>query len=162
MISSLQSSFDFETPGQPNGRSAVPQARPSWPGKPGIQSGGVHREHRTARHYRQCTENDLLRARNQQLGNRLSKNYTDRRTAQLEFRGELFNAFNHAQFFQPDGNFTDGSDFRACEARAGSSRGAVRAEVVLLAEAKPTEKRWSATRRSPRPSYAQKFRFDPY
>jgi hypothetical protein len=29
----------------------------------------------------------------------------------LEFRGELFNAFNHAQFFQPDGNFTDGSDF---------------------------------------------------
>jgi len=29
----------------------------------------------------------------------------------LEFRGELFNAFNHAQFFQPDGNITDGSDF---------------------------------------------------
>ena len=29
----------------------------------------------------------------------------------IEFRGELFNAFNHAQFFQPDGNFTDGTDF---------------------------------------------------
>ncbi len=29
----------------------------------------------------------------------------------LEFRGELFNAFNHAQFFQPDGNITDGTDF---------------------------------------------------
>jgi hypothetical protein len=29
----------------------------------------------------------------------------------LEFRGELFNAFNHAQFFQPDGNTTDGTDF---------------------------------------------------
>lgn len=29
----------------------------------------------------------------------------------LEFRGELFNVFNHAQFFQPDGNITDGPDF---------------------------------------------------
>jgi hypothetical protein len=29
----------------------------------------------------------------------------------FEFHGELFNAFNHAQFFQPDGNITDGSDF---------------------------------------------------
>jgi hypothetical protein len=29
----------------------------------------------------------------------------------LEFRGELFNAFNHTQFFQPDGNTTDGTDF---------------------------------------------------
>jgi len=53
----------------------------------------------------------LLRAGDQQLGNRLFENYADRRTTQLEFRGELFNAFNHAQFFQPDGNFTDGSDF---------------------------------------------------
>ena len=29
----------------------------------------------------------------------------------LEFHGELFNAFNRSQFFQPDGNITDGSDF---------------------------------------------------
>jgi hypothetical protein len=29
----------------------------------------------------------------------------------LQFRGELFNAFNHPQFFQPDGNTTDGEDF---------------------------------------------------
>ena len=29
----------------------------------------------------------------------------------LEFRGELFNAFNHPQFFQPDGNITNGADF---------------------------------------------------
>jgi hypothetical protein len=27
----------------------------------------------------------------------------------LEFRAELFNAFNHAQFNLPDGNITDGS-----------------------------------------------------
>jgi hypothetical protein len=29
----------------------------------------------------------------------------------FEFRAEFFNAFNHTQFFNPDGNTTDGSDF---------------------------------------------------
>jgi hypothetical protein len=29
----------------------------------------------------------------------------------LEFRTELFNVFNHTQFFNPDGNISDGADF---------------------------------------------------
>jgi len=29
----------------------------------------------------------------------------------LQFRAEFFNIFNHTQFFQPDGNITDGTDF---------------------------------------------------
>jgi hypothetical protein len=29
----------------------------------------------------------------------------------LEFRWDIFNAFNHTRFFNPDGNVTDGSDF---------------------------------------------------
>ncbi len=29
----------------------------------------------------------------------------------VQFRAELFNVFNYAQFYQPDGNITDGSDF---------------------------------------------------
>jgi len=29
----------------------------------------------------------------------------------LQFRGEIYNLFNHTQFYQPDGNVTDGSDF---------------------------------------------------
>ena len=29
----------------------------------------------------------------------------------LQFRGEIYNLFNHTQFFQPDGNITDGTDF---------------------------------------------------
>ena len=29
----------------------------------------------------------------------------------VQFRGEIYNIFNHTQFFQPDGNTTDGSDF---------------------------------------------------
>jgi hypothetical protein len=29
----------------------------------------------------------------------------------FEFRGELFNVFNHTQFYNPDGNITDGTQF---------------------------------------------------
>jgi hypothetical protein len=29
----------------------------------------------------------------------------------FEFRGELFNVFNHTQFYNPDGNSTDGTQF---------------------------------------------------
>ena len=29
----------------------------------------------------------------------------------LEFRTEIFNVFNHTQFFNPDGNITDGTSF---------------------------------------------------
>jgi hypothetical protein len=39
----------------------------------------------------------------------------------LEFRTELINVFNHTQFFNPDGDITDGASFgqvsRAQEAR---------------------------------------------
>jgi hypothetical protein len=32
-------------------------------------------------------------------------------TKRVDFRGEFFNIFNHTQFFNPDGNFSDGSQF---------------------------------------------------
>jgi len=32
-------------------------------------------------------------------------------TMHVEFRAELFNVFNHAQFLNPDGNISDGADF---------------------------------------------------
>jgi hypothetical protein len=34
-----------------------------------------------------------------------------RETMHIEFRAELFNVFNHAQFLNPDGNISDGQDF---------------------------------------------------
>ena len=30
---------------------------------------------------------------------------------ELQFRSEIYNVFNHTQFYQPDGNTTDGGDF---------------------------------------------------
>jgi hypothetical protein len=32
-------------------------------------------------------------------------------TRRLDFRAEFFNVFNHTQFFTPDGNTSDGSQF---------------------------------------------------
>jgi hypothetical protein len=32
-------------------------------------------------------------------------------TRRIDFRAELFNIFNHTQFFNPDGNTSDGSQF---------------------------------------------------
>jgi carboxypeptidase family protein len=107
----LQSSFDFETPGQPNVAAPFQKLDPRGPGNLGFNPGAF-------------TENTVAPGT---IGNAprtvccgpginnweiaflkitpLSERF------KLEFRGELFNAFNHAQFFQPDGNFTDGSDF---------------------------------------------------
>jgi hypothetical protein len=107
----LQSSFDFETPGQPNIAAPFHKLDPRGPGNLGFNPGAF-------------TENTVPPGT---IGNAprticcgpginnweiaflkitpLSERF------RLEFRGELFNAFNHAQFFQPDGNFTDGSDF---------------------------------------------------
>jgi Carboxypeptidase regulatory-like domain len=39
------------------------------------------------------------------------KNISVSETKHFEFRAELFNVFNHTQFFNPDGNSTDGSQF---------------------------------------------------
>jgi len=107
----LQSSFDFETPGQPNIAAPFHKLDPRGPGNLGFNPDAF-------------TENTVLPGT---IGNAprtvccgpginnweiaflkitpLSERF------KMEFRGELFNAFNHAQFFQPDGNFTDGSDF---------------------------------------------------
>ena len=39
------------------------------------------------------------------------KNIPVNERTHFEFRGEIFNLFNHTQFFNPDGNSTDGSQF---------------------------------------------------
>jgi hypothetical protein len=39
------------------------------------------------------------------------KNIPTTETTHIEFRAELFNAFNHTQFFNPDGNITNGTEF---------------------------------------------------
>jgi hypothetical protein len=41
----------------------------------------------------------------------LMKNIAVNERTHLEFRTEVFNVFNHTQFYNPDGNSTDGTQF---------------------------------------------------
>jgi len=107
----LQSSFDFETPGQPNIAAPFHKLNPRGPGNLGfnpdaftedtVPAGTIGNAPRTI-----CCGPGI---NNWEIGFQKFTPISER--FKLEFRGELFNAFNHAQFFQPDGNFTDGSDF---------------------------------------------------
>jgi len=107
----LQSSFDFETPGQPNVAAPFHKLDPRGPGNLGfnpdaftentVAPGTIGNAPRTI-----CCGPGI---NNWEIAFLKITPLTER--FKLEFRGELFNAFNHAQFFQPDGNFTDGSDF---------------------------------------------------
>ena len=107
----LQSSFDFETPGQPNVAAPFQKLNPRGPGNLGfnpsaftedtVPPGTIGNAPRTICCGPGINNWEMAFLKITPLSERFK----------LEFRGELFNAFNHAQFFQPDGNFTDGSDF---------------------------------------------------
>ncbi len=107
----LQGSFDFETPGQPNIDQPFRRLDPRGPGNLGfnpdaftnntVTPGTIGNAPRTV-----CCGPGL---NNWEFSFQKQIPLSER--LRLEFHGELFNAFNHAQFFQPDGNITDGSDF---------------------------------------------------
>ena len=111
----LQNSFDFELPG-----------------KPDLTSSFVTYDPRTHNGYFFCDQNSptacsLQTAALGSLGSAprticcgpgianfdfsLQKVTTFRETQAIEFRAEFFNAFNHTQFLNPDGNISDGADF---------------------------------------------------
>lgn len=123
----LMNSFDFELPGEPDQLSKFGWQRPQKNGNyyfnPQIFTenatdptcGGVP--------YTGCYDPSLLG----RVGNAprticcgpgisdsdfaVIKTIPTTEKTHLEFRGEIFNIFNHTQFFNPDGNSTDGSQF---------------------------------------------------
>jgi Carboxypeptidase regulatory-like domain len=107
----LQSSFDFETPGQPDIAAPFHRLDPRGPGNLGfnpdaftedtVVPGTIGNAPRTV-----CCGPGI---NNWEFGFMKSTPIAEK--YKVEFRGELFNAFNHAQFFQPDGNTTNGTDF---------------------------------------------------
>jgi carboxypeptidase family protein len=126
----LQSSFDFETPGEPNLLAPFKKLNPRGPGNLGFDpssfSTGCIDPADTSNLQALCSNDpggvvlgtigNAPRTiccgpgiNNWEIGFQKVTPLTER--TRLEFRGELFNAFNHAQFFQPDGNTTDGADF---------------------------------------------------
>jgi hypothetical protein len=107
----LQSSFDFETPGQPNVAAPFHRLDPRGPGNLGfnpdaftedtVPPGTIGNAPRTVCCGPGINNWDFTFIKITPLSERF----------RLEFRSDFLNAFNHAQFFQPDGNITDGTDF---------------------------------------------------
>jgi len=105
----LMSSDDFESPGEPNQIAPFRRLDPQ-------NSGGYYFD-----------PSSFVNAPLGQIGNAprticcgpgtanldsgVHKIVAIREGMNLEFRTELFNVFNHTQFFNPDGDITDGASF---------------------------------------------------
>jgi len=126
----LQSSFDFETPGEPNVvapfKSVNPKAATCAFGTGPTSGTGITCQPINAGFdpNNSFTNSTVVPGtignaprtvccgpgiNNWELGFLKSTPISER--LRLEFRGQIFNVFNHSQFFQPDGNITNGSDF---------------------------------------------------
>jgi Carboxypeptidase regulatory-like domain/TonB dependent receptor len=111
----LMNSFDFELPGEPNQIAPFSWQRPQSNGNyyfnsPASQTsifseanvfGYVGSAPRTICCGPGISDTDISFIKNIPVNER----------SHFEFRAELFNLFNHTQFYNPDGNSTDGSQF---------------------------------------------------
>jgi len=109
----LQNSFDFLTPGEPNLVGKFRRLDPRGPGhyafdpsafsEPSAPDGKIGSSARTI-----CCGPGI-----NNFDFALLKDTSITERTRLQFRAEFFNIFNHAQFVNPDNNFSDGSDFGA-------------------------------------------------
>jgi hypothetical protein len=111
----LMNSFDFELPGEPDQlapfKTQHPQSNGNYYFNPATFTedttadpsllGRVGNAPRTICCGPGISNTDIA----------ILKNVALSETKRFEFRAELFNLFNHTQFFNPDGNSTDGSQF---------------------------------------------------
>ncbi|HZC25292.1 MAG TPA: hypothetical protein VE866_18305, partial [Candidatus Binatia bacterium] len=111
----LMNSFDFELPGEPNQVAPFTWQRP--------QKNGNYYFNNPTDQNSIFTENGVFgyvgsAPRTICCGPGISntdfvvmKNIPVTEKTHFEFRGEVFNIFNHTQFYNPDGNSTDGAQF---------------------------------------------------
>ncbi|HZQ93520.1 MAG TPA: carboxypeptidase regulatory-like domain-containing protein [Candidatus Sulfotelmatobacter sp.] len=106
----LMYSFDFELPGEPDlvapFRTMKPQKNGNYFFDPASFSedntfGRIGNSPRTICCGPHVSNTDFA----------ILKTFAISETKRVDFRGEFFNLFNHTQFFNPDGNFSDGSQF---------------------------------------------------
>jgi hypothetical protein len=111
----MQASFDFETPGQPNLVAPFKTLDPRGAGNLGFDPNSFSNDPTTTGPALGTIGNAPRTiccgpsANNTEFAILKETGFHER--YRLQFRAEIFNAFNHTQFFQPDGNITDGGDF---------------------------------------------------
>jgi hypothetical protein len=106
----LMYSFDFELPGEPDlvapFRTMKPQSNGNYFFDPNLFSedntfGRIGNSPRTICCGPHISQTDFA----------ILKTFAISEHKRIDFRAELFNIFNHTQFFNPDGNFSDGLQF---------------------------------------------------
>ncbi len=107
----LQNSFDFLTPGEPDLVSRFIPLNPRGPGhyafsplsfsEPSTPTGVIGSSARTICCGPGLNNTDFA----------VLKETSVTENTRVQFRAEFFNLFNQAQFFNPDGNFSDGAQF---------------------------------------------------
>jgi hypothetical protein len=106
----LMYSFDFELPGEPDlvapFRTNKPQSNGNYFFDPNSFSeantfGRIGNSPRTICCGPHISNTDFA----------VLKTFAISETKRIDFRGEFFNLFNHTQFYNPDGNFSDGAQF---------------------------------------------------
>ncbi len=111
----LMNSFDFELPGEPNQIAPFTWQRPQGNGNyyfntPSNQN-GIFTENGVFGYVGSAPRTICCGPGISQTDFVVIKNIPATEKTHFEFRAEVFNVFNHTQFYNPDGNSTDGTQF---------------------------------------------------
>ena len=107
----LMNSFDFELPGEPNQIAPFSWQRPQSNGNYYFSNGNIFTENGVFGYVGSAPRTICCGPGISESDFSVIKTIPTTEKTHLEFRGEIFNIFNHTQFYNPDGNSTDGSQF---------------------------------------------------
>jgi Carboxypeptidase regulatory-like domain len=106
----LMYSFDFELPGEPDLVAPFKTKRPQDNGLYYFDP-SVFSEDNTFGRIGNSPRTICCGPHQSQTDFAVLKTFATSERTHVDFRAEFFNIFNHTQFFNPDGNFTDGAQF---------------------------------------------------
>ena len=107
----LMNSFDFELPGEPNQIEPFTHQRPQDNSNYYFNNTSIFDNSSVFGYVGNAPRTICCGPGISQTDFVLMKNIAVTERTHAEFRAEVFNLFNHTQFYNPDGNITDGSQF---------------------------------------------------
>ena len=107
----LMNSFDFELPGEPNQIAPFTHQRPQDNSNYYFNNTSIFDNSSVFGYVGNAPRTICCGPGISQTDFVLMKNIAVTERTHAEFRAEVFNLFNHTQFYNPDGNITDGSQF---------------------------------------------------